>query len=174
MDVGIDKWIVTISFIWICMRCNNHKCYIVFTIVWNDYLLIFGPKCHIFFTRSWKSSANNQICWITKVSTHFKLLSHFFFFLKVYSLSSCLFVIFTKSDLWQKSMWAPSVVDINNERYNMSSNNRVLTISSTLMELPCLRDFKQQKWLKSKKKKKKKTHNSHELHNINVISSGTY
>ena len=30
-----------------------------------------------FFTKCWKPGANNQICWITKVSTHSKTFGHF-------------------------------------------------------------------------------------------------
>ena len=47
------------------------------TVVWNDYLLIFWPNVIFYFTRSWKPNANNQICWITKVSTHSKTLIQF-------------------------------------------------------------------------------------------------
>ena len=48
-----------------------------FTVVWNDYLLIFWPNVIFYYTRSWKPNANNQICWITKVSTHSKTLIQF-------------------------------------------------------------------------------------------------
>ena len=51
--------------------------YPVPTVVWNDYLLIFWPNVIFYFTRSWKPNANNQICWITKVSTHSKTLIQF-------------------------------------------------------------------------------------------------
>ena len=47
------------------------------TVVWNDYLLIFWPNVIFYYTRSWKPNANNQICWITKVSTHSKTLIQF-------------------------------------------------------------------------------------------------
>ena len=47
------------------------------TVVWNNYLLIFWPNVIFYYTRSWKPNANNQICWITKVSTHSKTLIQF-------------------------------------------------------------------------------------------------
>ena len=50
---------------------------ISYTVVWNDYLLIFWLNVIFYFTRSWKPNANNQICWITKVSTHSKTLIQF-------------------------------------------------------------------------------------------------
>ena len=52
-------------------------CILLLTVVWNDYLLIFWPNVIFYFTRSWKPNANNQICWITKVSTHSKTLIQF-------------------------------------------------------------------------------------------------
>ena len=54
-------------------QCARHIC----TVVWNDYLLIFWPNVIFYYTRSWKPNANNQICWITKVSTHSKTLIQF-------------------------------------------------------------------------------------------------
>ena len=50
---------------------------LLFTVVWNDYLLIFWPNVIFYYTRSWKPNANNQICWITKVSTRSKTLIQF-------------------------------------------------------------------------------------------------
>ena len=52
-------------------------CSILGTVVWNDYLLIIWPNVIFHYTRSWKPTANNQICWITKVSTHSKTLIQF-------------------------------------------------------------------------------------------------
>ena len=70
------------------------------TVVWNDYLLIFWPNVIFYFTRSWKPNANiNQICWITKVSTHSKTLIQFswkfIYFKDVY------WWFFKNLDLWQ-------------------------------------------------------------------------
>ena len=39
--------------------------------------LFFDQNVIFYVTRSWKPSANNQICWIIKVSTNSKTLSHF-------------------------------------------------------------------------------------------------
>ena len=61
---------------WMCGVCAGVWC-VAFTVVWNDYLLIFWPNVIFYYTRSWKHNANNQICWITKVSTHSKTLIQF-------------------------------------------------------------------------------------------------
>ena len=67
-----------------------------FTVVWNDHLLIFWPKCYILLHKKFETQCNNKICCNIKVPTHPKTLSHFCWFFFSFQNRWLILEIFTK------------------------------------------------------------------------------